>query len=166
VPASEERERAHRRYVPETLPASHLSVHACWALLRGSSLGRLAVVVDGAPDIFPVNHAVDHGALVLRTAEGRKLAAATAGPVAFEVDGVDESSGEAWSVVVRGRAVRLRRPDELLDTVDLDLHPWHGAPKPAFLRIEPDEVTGRRFVPAVAGRWDLPQAGAPATSPE
>ncbi len=152
--------------MPEILPASHLPVHACWALLRASSLGRLAVVVDGAPDIFPVNHAVDHGALLLRTAEGRKLTAATTGPVAFEADGVDEATGEAWSVVVRGRAVRLRRPEDLLGTIDLELRPWHGAPKPAFVRIEPDDVTGRRFTPAPAGTWELPQSGAPTTSPE
>jgi hypothetical protein len=34
---------------------------------------------------------------------------------------------------------------ELFDAVDLPLFPWHAAPKPRFVRIEPDELTGRRF---------------------
>jgi hypothetical protein len=42
---------------------------------------------------------------VIRTDAGSKLAAALRGaPVAFEVDGVDETHQVGWSVVVRGRA--------------------------------------------------------------
>lgn len=47
-----------------------------WALLRQAVVGRLAVIVDGAPDNFPVNHQVDHGSVVFRTAAGTKLAGA------------------------------------------------------------------------------------------
>ena len=42
------------------------------------------------PDIFPINYVVDHGAVVFRTAEGTKLAAAVLGQgVAFEIDGYE-----------------------------------------------------------------------------
>src|SRR5688572_14464780 len=84
---------------PET---QSIPTHEALALLRDSPVGRLAVVVDGVPDIFPVNHIVDHGTVVFRTAPGAKMNAAHAGPVAFEVDGYDLSRGEAWSVVVHG----------------------------------------------------------------
>jgi nitroimidazol reductase NimA-like FMN-containing flavoprotein (pyridoxamine 5'-phosphate oxidase superfamily) len=98
------------------------------------------------PDIFPVNHIVDGGRVVFRTAQGTKLAAAVLGRgVAFEVDGYDAATGEAWSVVVKGRAIEIQRMQELFAACDLPLFPWHASPKVHFVRIEPDSVTGRRF---------------------
>jgi uncharacterized protein len=118
----------------------------CWDLLRAAQVGRLAVAIMNQPDIFPVNHIVDHGTLVFRTAEGTKLAAAVLGTaVAYEVDGYDAAKGEAWSVVVKGRAVEIQRIHELLAATDLPLFPWQVGPKARFVRIEPDSVTGRRF---------------------
>jgi nitroimidazol reductase NimA-like FMN-containing flavoprotein (pyridoxamine 5'-phosphate oxidase superfamily) len=123
-----------------------LTPDQCWALLRSAEVGRLAVSIVNRPDIFPVNHIVDHGSVVFRTAEGTKLAAAVLGEaVAYEADGYDAGRGEAWSVVVKGRAVEIERIYELLDATDLPLFPWHAAPKNRFVRIEPESVTGRRF---------------------
>jgi hypothetical protein len=123
-----------------------LEHHECWQLLRSAEVGRLAVAIMNEPDIFPVNYVVDHGSVVFRTAEGTKLAAATLGPsVAFEVDGYDPSQGEAWSVVLKGRAVEIEQLHDLLTATDLPLFPWHAAPKPRFVRIDPVSVTGRRF---------------------
>jgi len=134
--------------VSTRLPAGvkELDESRCWALLRAADVGRLAVAINNHPDIFPINFVVDHGTVVFRTAEGTKLAAAVLGQaVAFEVDGYDPSSGEAWSVVLKGRAVEIERMQELFDAVDLPLFPWHASPKPRFVRIEADELTGRRF---------------------
>ncbi len=66
---------------------SHESLHGvevldpneCWALLRGSVVGRLAISIANHPDIFPINYVVDHGTVVFRTAEGTKLAGAVLG---------------------------------------------------------------------------------------
>jgi len=132
-----------------------LTVHACWALLRESQVGRLAVVVDGQPDIFPVNFVVDHGSVVVRTGPGTKLAAAAHGAsVAFEADGYDAAVGEAWSVVVKGQVELVQTIQEMVDTVGLPLFSWHAAPKPCFVRVVPGEVTGRRFVVVAPARWD------------
>jgi uncharacterized protein len=118
----------------------------CLALLRSTTVGRLAVAIDGEPDIFPVNYIVDHGTVVFRTAEGTKLAAAVLGhAVAFEADGYDPPAGEAWSVVMKGRAVEIARLHELLEATDLPLFPWSTWPKPRFVRIVPTTTTGRRF---------------------
>ena len=118
----------------------------CWALLDESEVGRLAVAIRNHPDIFPVNYIVDRGAVVFRTAEGTKLAAAVLGvSVAFEIDGYQPDAGEAWSVVVKGRAVEIERMQDVFDAAELPLFPWQAAPKHRFVRIEPDEVTGRRF---------------------
>jgi hypothetical protein len=134
-------------------PAEVLDESTCWALLRSAEVGRLAVLVDGAPDIFPINYVVDHGSVVFRTAAGTKVdAAAQSAPVAFEVDGVDEHSN-AWSVVLRGTAAEGRGLDAALHDAALPLFPWHGDAKPRFLRIEPDGVSGRRFPITDPGRW-------------
>lgn len=123
-----------------------LDTSTCLELLRSQQVGRLAVSIRDHPDIFPVNFVVDHGTVVFRTAEGTKLAAAVFGRgVAFEVDGVDEDTKEAWSVVVKGRAVELQGLEELFEAADLPLYPWHAAPKHRYVRIEPVEITGRRF---------------------
>jgi len=131
-----------------------LTAHACWALLRDSEVGRLAVVHEGAPEIFPVNFVVDHGSVVVRTGPGTKLAAAAPGTsVAFEVDGYDAAAGRAWSVVLKGQVELVQTIQEMVDTVDLPLFPWHAAPKPCYLRIVPGELTGRRFVVVPAAHW-------------
>jgi hypothetical protein len=123
-----------------------LATNACLELLRANVVGRLAVSITDHPDIFPVNYVVDHGCIVFRTAEGTKLAAAVLGrAVAFEADGYDEASGEAWSVVVKGHAVEIAQMHEIFDAVDLPLFSWQAAPKPRFVRIEPVDISGRRF---------------------
>jgi nitroimidazol reductase NimA-like FMN-containing flavoprotein (pyridoxamine 5'-phosphate oxidase superfamily) len=123
-----------------------LETNTCWELLRRNDVGRLAVSIADHPDIFPVNFVVDRGAIVFRTAEGTKLAGAVLGrAVAFEVDGYDAEAGDAWSVVIKGRAVELEKLYDLFDALDLPLFPWHASPKHRFVRIEPDDISGRRF---------------------
>jgi uncharacterized protein len=125
-----------------------LDEHECWELLRSVDVGRLAIAITNHPDIFPVNYVVDREAIVFRTAEGTKLAAAVLGTsVAFEADGqVGEPDGaDAWSVVVKGHAIEIENMYDLFDAAELPLYPWHTAPKHRFVRIVPVEVTGRRF---------------------
>ncbi len=131
-----------------------LDTHTCLDLLRTSEVGRLAVSIKNHPDIFPINYVVDRGTVVFRTAEGTKLAASLLGlAVAFEVDGYDPDAGEAWSVVIKGYAVEIERMYEMFDALDLPLFPWHAGPKHRFVRIEPLEITGRRFTVVGHERW-------------
>ena len=108
------------------------------------------MVFDGVPDIFPINHVVDHGSIVFRTAPGTKLSGIAEGMVAFEVDGGD--ADEVWSVVVKGRALRIEEPYKIIDATELPLYPWQEGAKPIFVRIEATEVTGRRFRRAGQGK--------------
>jgi nitroimidazol reductase NimA-like FMN-containing flavoprotein (pyridoxamine 5'-phosphate oxidase superfamily) len=116
----------------------------------GSSCARPSssrtVSITDHPDIFPVNYIVDRGTVVFRTAEGTKLAAAVLGrAVAFEIDGYDAEQGVAWSVVIKGRATEIERMQDVFDALDLPLFPWHASPKHRFVRIEPFDISGRRF---------------------
>jgi nitroimidazol reductase NimA-like FMN-containing flavoprotein (pyridoxamine 5'-phosphate oxidase superfamily) len=143
-----------------------LDPHTCLELLRTSEVGRVAVSVNGRPDIFPINFVVDHGTVVFRTNEGTKLSAAlVGGDVAFEVDGYDPGAGEAWSVVIKGYAVVFEDMYELFDALDLPLFPWHASKKPWFVRIEPVEITGRRFHVVGHDAWGGERT-APRAAPE
>ncbi len=131
-----------------------LDAETCWALLRRAQVGRLAVIVSGSPDIFPVNFVVDHASVVIRTGVGTKLAAAVGSAgVAFECDGYDPDVGEAWSVVIKGHIELHESMHDRIDSVALPLFPWHAAPKPCFLRVVPDELTGRRFRAVGPEHW-------------
>ena len=39
----------------------HMAPKECEDLLAASSVGRLGVIVDGRPEIFPINHVYDRG---------------------------------------------------------------------------------------------------------
>lgn len=117
----------------------------CWAIVREAPFGRLGVIVDGRPEIFPVNHIVDHGSIVFRSAAGTKVAAAVGSRVVFEVDGFEVPDGRAWSVMVSGPARKVTETDDLIDVMQAPLDPWHRGSKPHFVRIVTESVTGRRF---------------------
>ena len=136
---------------------TELPVSECWALLRRADVGRLAVAIADHPDIFPINFVVDGESIVFRTGAGTKLAASVLGRgVAFEIDGYDPLAGEAWSVVVKGRAREVDHMIEYFDAEELPLFPWHAAPKPDIVRIEPEMVTGRRFHVVEVAAIDTP----------
>ena len=120
-----------------------LEAEACWELLRTAEVGRLAVAVAGRPDVFPLNFTVDRGDIVFCTAEGTKLVAMFVnGAVAFECDG--ESGDDAWSIVVKGRVEEIPMHD-LLESSAYALYPWAATVKSRFLRIIPEQISGRRF---------------------
>jgi uncharacterized protein len=121
-----------------------LEAPTCWQLLGQEEVGRLAVSVGRYPEIFPVNYVVDQRTVIFRTAEGTKLFATVVSPsVAFEVDGYDPEAGEAWSVVIKGHAREIPMYDLPDDT--FPLFPWTATPKPRFVRVVPDAISGRRF---------------------
>jgi nitroimidazol reductase NimA-like FMN-containing flavoprotein (pyridoxamine 5'-phosphate oxidase superfamily) len=128
-----------------------LSEEQCWPLLARKTVGRLAVSINNRPDIFPVNYRVDGETIVVRTAPGLKLAAATLGSgIAFEVDALDETNHTGWSVVVQGEASELQSLDELMEADDLLVEPWADSEKHRYIRITANKITGRR-VPAPEG---------------
>ena len=138
-----------------------------WNCLRGVSVGRLAVVLGDGPDIFPVSYTTDHGTIVFRTGVGSKLDAVAAdGRVALEADGVDSETGIAWSVVVRGKAELVQRPDEVIESFSLPLFPWEAGKKDQFVRIVPDSVSGRRFPVVEPKAWWNPDADGKRTAVE
>jgi hypothetical protein len=152
--------------VDEKATVEELSESECWALLRTTSVGRMAVWVDDHPDIFPLNYAVDHGTVVFRSSAGTKVSAALSdSPVALEADGYEAETAQVWSVVIRGNAEEIRGQD-LIGTIDLPLFPWQAGDKGRFIRIVPATTSGRRFTIADPSVWNTPLSGVKRASME
>lgn len=125
-----------------------LSTPICEWHLAHAPIGRLGVIVDGAPQIFPVNHVVDEttGHIVFPTNARTKMHAALRGAaVSFEVDGIDEGGRSAWSVLVVGHAQEVTAPEEVQRAADQRLVLWGLGAYTHWVRIVPDRITGRRI---------------------
>jgi|SRR5579859_2726389 len=132
---------------PEGAEFEVLSEAECRRLLDTETLGRVAFVFDGRPQIFPVNYAFDDGVVVFRTSAGLKLERGPYTYAAFEVDHVDRATGVAWSVVVQGTA------HDITDTIDTRserlrqvlVKPVAPGDRSDWMGIYADRITGRRF---------------------
>jgi len=124
-----------------------LSRPECLELLGRGRLGRIAVVENDQPVIFPVNYAFDNGTVVFRTDAGTKLATAPLARVAFEIDDIDTASRRGWSVVVQGVG------EDITDSVDassdqllhLNVDTWMPGGRDHWVKIVPRSITGRRL---------------------
>lgn len=125
---------------------SKLTFDDCWDLLSTTTVGRLAVVVDGHPEIFPVNYVIERRSIVFRTGSGTKLwESMKEQPAAFEIDGYDSKAEEAWSVMARGSTAGIADAAEQAAADALGLEPWEPGPKTHYVRLSPKVLTGRRF---------------------
>lgn len=123
-----------------------ISYQECRELLRGEQVGRLAGVVEGRPEIFPVNYGMDGDGILFRSSSGRELSEALLRDVTLEVDRIDIESRSGWSVVIHGRAEYVSHFDGPGLEAKADI-PWTG-PKDALVRISPEYTTGRRLTEA------------------
>lgn len=124
-----------------------LSEEECFELLSANEVGRVGVVVDGRPLIFPVNYVLEGRYVLVHTDFGTKLSGGSFAHAAFEIDAFDTTTRSGWSVLVQGMG------HDITDAVDptsehlqtVQVSPWVSGPKSRLLRIEAATVTGRRF---------------------
>lgn len=132
----------------------NLSPEDSWERARTMVVGRLAFSGGDRLELFPINYLVDRGTVLFRTAPGTKLAASMERlAVAFEVDGYEADTNEAWSVVIHGTLEPVLDTASIVDAVALPLFPWQSGEKAFFVRIVPGEVTGRQFKVADPSHW-------------
>lgn len=123
-----------------------LNSDECIRRLESRGLGRIAVIVDGAPHVVPVNYAWFEGAIVVCSQPGTKMAGLTGpGPdheVAFEIDEFDLVDHSGWSVQVRGAA------EQFEPVVPIPVAPWCPDPSEIsfWFRIVPHHISGRQIV--------------------
>lgn len=121
----------------------------CAQFLAESTLGRLGVIVDGRPEIFPVNHVFDgeRGQVAFPTNAMTKLHAALNWPyVAYEVDAMDSLDSSGWSVLVVGHAEEVTDADDIARLSAQRTAVWRADDRVHWIRIVPEKITGRRIL--------------------
>ena len=113
------------------------------AWLEGETVGRLCIVDLGYPLAFPLNYRLQHTGdeyrVVFRTV-GHSAIGRYQGPASLEVDHIDESRLNAWSVIVRGELHTRVGEDDFPDTYPLlteGRHQWKV--------LDVQSISGRRF---------------------
>ena len=120
----------------------------CASLVAAERLGRLAVLVDGRPEIFPIHHVYDEetGSVAFPTNDRTKLHGALNWPfVAFEVDGMEMDPPSGWSVLVVGRAEEMTDQDAIARLSARRTAVWRAEEGAFWVRIRPTKMTGRRI---------------------
>ena len=137
----------------------HLGDAECRTLLAGAALGRLGVIVNGRPEIFPVNHVYDaaSGCVMFPTNHRTKLQAALDWPwVSFEVDGAGPDGDGGWSVAMVGHAEEMVDPEEIAAAARRRDVQWAAGDAVTWIRIVPSKISGRRISAVVPTKSDPP----------
>jgi nitroimidazol reductase NimA-like FMN-containing flavoprotein (pyridoxamine 5'-phosphate oxidase superfamily) len=135
--------------------ALELSTGDCELLLASQDIGRIAVIDNGFPLVFPINYRIASfgGKIVIAIRTRTDNVIDRLGrAVCFEIDGIDASHDGGWSVLVRGTLV------ESSPEPDLDTHPINSEGRDAWRVIVPTHISGRRLYNR-AVRWSFHPAG-------
>jgi uncharacterized protein len=131
-----------------------LSREECLRLLALVPIGRIVFTDRALPAVQPVNFVLDGEDIVIRTAIGSKLSAATRNAVvAFEADEFDTSGRTGWSVTAVGQSRTVIDPEEIERLAALPLETWAPGSRDHFIVIRAEQVSGRR-IDSARGRFD------------
>jgi transcriptional regulator with XRE-family HTH domain len=118
-----------------------LSREQCAARLAIGGVGRFLFVSERGPVALPVYFVSVGGDIILRTRVGGGLGTTPGSTVSFEVDRIDATTSEGWSVLVTGPVRLVDEPSELAQLRSVGISPWPGGHR-ALCRIESREVHG------------------------
>ncbi|HEX5087633.1 MAG TPA: pyridoxamine 5'-phosphate oxidase family protein [Nocardioides sp.] len=127
-----------------------LDTAQCERLLRRAVFGRVVLMTPDGPEAVPVNYIVRDDTVVVRTGpEGLVARYADGQRIAFQVDLVDETYWQGWSVVARGLGEVVHAVPEVPGRPAP--RPWAAGDRSTELRLAWTELTGR----CVGDGWDL-----------
>jgi nitroimidazol reductase NimA-like FMN-containing flavoprotein (pyridoxamine 5'-phosphate oxidase superfamily) len=121
-------------------------------LISPGGIGRLAYEGRFGLTVLPVNYKLHEGTIVFRTARDsttdtdlRTGIENAEFKVAFEIDEVDRTAEEGWSVLVQGPAHHVDSETERAAVMSAGVEPWAGGVRELYVRITPTRITGRRI---------------------
>jgi len=119
----------------------------CLEHLAAGGVGRfLYVEAKRGPVAVPVNFKMDGADVIFRTSPDDSMAAGVRQRhVSFDVDHIDDARSEGWSVLVTGTARIITDAAEVDHMRELRVEPWAGGDRPAYVRLTPARITGRRI---------------------
>jgi hypothetical protein len=116
---------------------------ACIAHLAGGGVGRIVFNSASGPVALPVNYRFVDGQVAFRTQANTAAVFGEGKTASFEVDHIDETMSEGWSVLVTGRAREVTDPALLERFSRAGIEPWAGGEREAFVCVDATEVSGR-----------------------
>jgi nitroimidazol reductase NimA-like FMN-containing flavoprotein (pyridoxamine 5'-phosphate oxidase superfamily) len=123
-----------------------LSPDECFDLLEPGGVGRVGFAAADGITMLPINFAVTRKTIVFRTAPDTLLAAYAEGRVSFQTDHLDEVLRAGWSVLVHGHAHTVTDEREVKQLeARTRLEPWAAGPRDVYVRITPNQISGRRL---------------------
>ncbi|WP_285591623.1 pyridoxamine 5'-phosphate oxidase family protein [Herbidospora sp. NBRC 101105] len=132
---------------PEAGTLETLNEQECLQLIGAAGIGRVAFGGALGPTIFPVNYRLLNGEIVFRIREGGTMDESLRSgiedleiKIAFQVDHIDETNHEGWSVLIQGPAHHVPESD-----IKANVDSWAGDDRNHYIRIAPQRVTGRRI---------------------
>lgn len=110
----------------------------CRQLLAERTVGRVAWHSSQGLVILPLNYAYHDGHIIMRVSAKSILAELSDGPeAAFEVEDLDDSTLNGWTVLVRGTTAPYD------GDVPVHLMPWAPGDRDVLVSLAVDAVTGR-----------------------
>jgi nitroimidazol reductase NimA-like FMN-containing flavoprotein (pyridoxamine 5'-phosphate oxidase superfamily) len=127
-------------------PLEVLDRSTCLELLGTVEVGHLAwAETDGHVQVLPLNFALDGDDVVVRTGSGTLVTAVQAGRrLSFQADDLEPAVRGGWTVLITGTA-HVVGPGSEADRLGRLVQPWAGGLKPVVVRLQADDVTGRRL---------------------
>ncbi|MBA2559180.1 MAG: pyridoxamine 5'-phosphate oxidase family protein [Propionibacteriales bacterium] len=120
----------------------------CIELLSAKHVGRVAFCRASGPQVFPVNYVLWEDSVLFRIAPDTQLARHLADArVAFQVDEIDDFLQCGWSVLVVGQAHHIPDPDGFPANRLERPEPWASGARTQFVRIDREDISGRRVQP-------------------
>jgi nitroimidazol reductase NimA-like FMN-containing flavoprotein (pyridoxamine 5'-phosphate oxidase superfamily) len=118
----------------------------CRGYLAGGGVGRVIFRSSDRPLALPVNFKTLAGDIIFRSADDGEIAAIASGePVSFEVDRIDDTMREGWSVLATGTVDPVRGAEQIQRMRALDIEPWAGGERHSYFRLSITKLTGKRI---------------------
>jgi hypothetical protein len=132
----------------------------CWDLLAQVTVGRLGLHFGAIPRIVPMNFTMFDKRIVVCTAIGAAVTDALHDSVvAFQVDDFHLNNHEGWSVVAVGPSARVTDLRTLNAMAGLPTEPWTPCQRQCVTQIEPQLISGRRFVQRTPTEENMARVG-------
>jgi transcriptional regulator with XRE-family HTH domain len=137
----------HQRSAAQHPVLEALTTGQCREHLAGGGVGRFLFVEPGrGPVAIPVNYRMDGDDVVFRTGGQTSITGGVSQQqVSFDVDHIDDTLSEGWSVLLSGTARIITDPAELEHATALGIEPWAGGDREVYVRMSASQITGRRI---------------------
>jgi transcriptional regulator with XRE-family HTH domain len=136
----------HQRSAAQHPVLETLTTQQCREHLASGGVGRLLFVEPGrGPVAIPLNYVMDGDDIIFRTGRQANIADAVRQKVSFDVDHIDDTLSEGWSVLLSGTARIITDPAELQHATALGIEPWAGGDRDVYVRLSASQITGRRI---------------------